>query len=69
MLSVPLAFFSGIGAASKKGILFKGGIAIEGLKGIQAVVMDKTGTITKGNFVVQKAVSADASITKDELLS
>ncbi|MCX4265712.1 MAG: heavy metal translocating P-type ATPase, partial [Firmicutes bacterium] len=50
VLSVPLAFFSGIGAGSKKGILFKGGIAIEALKNIRAVVMDKSGTITKGNF-------------------
>ena len=47
VLSVPLAFFSGIGAGSKKGILFKGGIALEALKEVKAVVMDKTGTITK----------------------
>ena len=53
VLSVPLAFFSGIGAGSKKGILFKGGIALENLKAVKTVVMDKTGTITKGNFVVQ----------------
>ena len=57
VLSVPLAFFSGIGAGSKKGILFKGGVAIEALKNVKAVVMDKTGTITKGNFVVQKVVT------------
>ncbi len=69
VLSVPLAFFSGIGAASKKNILFKGGVAIESLKGVKAVVMDKTGTITKGNFVVQNAVCADPSITPDELLA
>ena len=49
VLSVPLAFFSGIGAGSKKGILFKGGVAIEALQNVKAVVMDKTGTITKGN--------------------
>ncbi len=53
VLSVPLAFFSGIGAASKIGILFKGGIAMEAVKTVKTVVMDKTGTITKGNFVVQ----------------
>lgn len=53
VLSVPLAFFSGIGAGSKRGILFKGGVAIEALQGVKAVVMDKTGTITKGNFSVQ----------------
>lgn len=54
VLSVPLAFFSGIGAGSRKGILFKGGITLESLKNVRAVVMDKTGTITKGNFAVQK---------------
>lgn len=69
VLSVPLAFFSGIGAASKKNILFKGGVAIESLKNVKAVVMDKTGTITKGNFVVQNAVCADDSMTEDELLA
>ena len=69
VLSVPLAFFSGIGAASKKGILFKGGIAIEALAQIKAVVMDKTGTITKGNFQVQKAVPADKKATQAELLA
>lgn len=56
VLSVPLAFFSGIGSGSKKGILFKGGIALEALKNIKAVVMDKTGTITKGEFVVQNVI-------------
>lgn len=69
VLSVPLAFFSGIGAASKKNILFKGGVAIESLKNVKAVVMDKTGTITKGNFVVQNAVCADDSMTSEELLA
>ena len=53
VLSVPLAFFSGIGQGSKKGILFKGGLSIEALADIKAVVMDKTGTLTKGNFTVQ----------------
>ncbi len=56
VLSVPLAFFSGIGAGSKKGILFKGGASLEFLSKIGAVVMDKTGTVTKGNFQVQKIV-------------
>ncbi len=70
VLSVPLAFFSGIGAGSKKGILFKGGIAIESLTGIKAVVMDKTGTITKGNFVHQRTiVSPSCTLSEDELLS
>ena len=59
VLSVPLAFFSGIGAGSKRGILFKGGVALEVMKDIKAVVMDKTGTITEGNFVVQSCVPAN----------
>ena len=54
VLSVPLAFFSGIGLGSKQGILFKGGASIEAMSKIKAVVMDKTGTITKGEFKVQK---------------
>lgn len=58
VLSVPLAFFSGIGAGSRNGILFKGGVAIEALKSVKAIVMDKTGTITEGNFVVQRVEPA-----------
>ena len=46
VLSVPLAFFSGIGAGSREGILFKGGLSIEAMSTVKAVVMDKTGTIT-----------------------
>ncbi len=68
VLSVPLAFFSGIGAGSRKGILFKGGIAIEAMSGVRAVVMDKTGTITKGNFVLQKAVPT-GTFSGDDLLA
>ena len=58
VLSVPLAFFSGIGAGSKKGILFKGGVTLEALNDVKTVVMDKTGTITQGNFVVQSLLPA-----------
>ena len=54
VLSVPLAFFAGIGAGSKKGILFKGGQSMEAMGNVRAVVMDKTGTITRGDFRVQK---------------
>ena len=68
VLSVPLAFFSGIGAGSKKGILFKGGLAIEALKDVRAVAMDKTGTITKGDFAVQKIVSVNR-LTEKQLLT
>ena len=68
VLSVPLAFFSGIGAGSKKGILFKGGIALENLKAVKTVVMDKTGTVTEGNFKVAQIVS-DGGYTEDRVLA
>ena len=71
VISVPLAFFSGIGAASRYGILFKGGLSMEALKNVKAIIMDKTGTITKGNFAVQKVVtSAKAGdISEDKVLA
>ena len=53
VLSVPLAFFCGIGAGSKQGILFKGGASMEAMSDVKVVAMDKTGTITKGEFVLQ----------------
>ena len=54
VLSVPLAFFAGIGAGSRQGILFKGGQVMEAMKDVKAVVLDKTGTLTRGDFKVQK---------------
>ena len=66
VISIPLGFFSGIGAASKKGILIKGGNHLEALNKVGAVVFDKTGTITKGNFKVTEVVTNE--ISKDELL-
>ncbi len=69
VLSVPLAFFSGIGAGSKNGILFKGGLAIEALGKIKAVAMDKTGTITKGTFEIQQVITTNSSkLNSTELL-
>ena len=68
VLSVPLAFFCGIGAGSKRGILFKGGVAIEALKNVKAVVMDKTGTVTEGNFKVAQIVS-DGNYAEDRILA
>ncbi len=56
VLSVPLAFFAGIGAGSRKGILFKGGQSMEAMVKVKTVIVDKTGTITKGNFRVQQVV-------------
>lgn len=55
VLSVPLAFFSGIGVGGKKGILFKGGASIEALAEVKQVALDKTGTVTQGRFAVQQA--------------
>ena len=54
VLSVPLAYFSGIGASSKLGILFKGGNSIEALGKVKAIAFDKTGTLTDGTFSVTK---------------
>lgn len=68
VLSVPLAFFSGIGSGSKQGILFKGGVSLEAMKDVKAIVMDKTGTITEGNFQLQKCVPK-GNVTEEELLS
>jgi Cd2+/Zn2+-exporting ATPase len=68
VLSVPLAFFAGIGAGSKRGILFKGGAVLEMLADIKAIVMDKTGTITEGNFKVE-SVKASEGFTQEQILS
>ena len=68
VLSVPLAFFSGIGRGSRQGILFKGGLAIEALKNIKTIVMDKTGTITEGSFKV-KEINPTEKHSAKELLS
>lgn len=67
VLSVPLAFFSGIGAGSRKGILFKGGVSLEAIKNVKAIIMDKTGTLTEGSFTV-KSINPTADYTTDELL-
>lgn len=67
-ISVPLSYFSGIGKASKEGILVKGSDYLDGLKDINKIVFDKTGTITTGSFEVQKIVSLDEKIDKKELL-
>lgn len=61
VISIPLGYFGGIGAASKNGILFKGSNFLDLMASIQVVVMDKTGTLTKGVFKVQKVVAVDIS--------
>jgi len=63
VLSVPLSFFAGIGASSKKGMLFKSGSDLEILNSIDHFVFDKTGTLTKGVFEVSRIISAKQELT------
>ena len=63
VLSVPLAYFCGIGVGSKQGILFKSGLTLEALASVKAVVLDKTGTVTKGDFSVQEIVGGEEVLT------
>ena len=67
VISVPLTFFAGIGAASKRGILIKGGNFIETLAKMEIAVFDKTGTLTKGNFEVVKVFALNQN--ENELLN
>ncbi|UOE41319.1 cadmium-translocating P-type ATPase [Chryseobacterium suipulveris] len=67
VISIPLGYFGGIGAASKNGILFKGSNFLDVIAGIQNVVMDKTGTMTEGVFKVQE-VNLKPELNKDEIL-
>jgi len=67
VISIPLGYFGGIGAASKNGILFKGSNFLDVIANIQNVVMDKTGTMTEGVFKVQEVV-IKPEFNKDEIL-
>ena len=67
VISVPLGYFGGIGAASRAGILFKGGNYLDAITKINTVVFDKTGTLTKGTFDVQACKSA-GDISEEELV-
>jgi len=67
VISIPLGYFGGIGAASRNGILFKGSNFLDALASIQNVVMDKTGTMTEGVFKVQEVVFYSA-FNRDEIL-
>ncbi len=69
VISVPLSFFSGIGAAGRRGILVKGSNYIEALAAVKTAVFDKTGTLTKGIFEVSEINPAAAGgLTRDELI-
>lgn len=67
VISVPLGFFGGIGAASRLGVLVKGGNYLEAVSEMTTIVFDKTGTLTKGEFKVSKLIPADG-ITKEQLI-
>ncbi|MDR3339180.1 MAG: cadmium-translocating P-type ATPase [Candidatus Symbiothrix sp.] len=58
VISIPLSYFSGIGAASKEGVLFKGSNYLEAITHVNTIVFDKTGTLTQGIFEIQEIVSA-----------
>lgn len=68
-ISVPLSYFSGIGKASKRGILVKGSDYLDGLKDIGQIIFDKTGTITTGKFAISKIEVLNANYTKQEVLN
>lgn len=67
-ISVPLSYFSGIGKSSKSGILIKGSDYLDGLKDINEIIFDKTGTITTGNFNVSKIISLNSSYSEEDIL-
>lgn len=68
VISIPLSFFGGIGGASKKGILVKGSTYLENLVKAEYIIMDKTGTLTKGSFGVSKAISLVDEVSDEEVL-
>ena len=67
VISIPLGYFGGIGAASKKGILVKGGHVLDALHNIKTVAFDKTGTLTRGVFEVTRVLPAEGASEEDVL--
>lgn len=68
-ISVPLSYFSGIGKASKKGILIKGSDYLDGIKDIGQILFDKTGTITTGKFKASKIKTYNGKYSENEILN
>ncbi|MBO4791943.1 MAG: HAD-IC family P-type ATPase, partial [Clostridia bacterium] len=68
VISVPLSFFCGIGNASRKGILFKGSVALETLSKADTAVFDKTGTLTDSGFVIEDVIPEDVSVSPEGLI-
>lgn len=68
VISVPLGFFGGIGAASRIGVLVKGSNFLEAVAELHTIVFDKTGTLTKGEFKVTELINEENVCTKEELL-
>ena len=60
VISIPLGYFGGLGAASRNGILFKGASFLDAMTKVNTVVMDKTGTVTKGVFKIKEVVNSSA---------
>lgn len=67
VISIPLSFFGGIGGSAKHGILIKGGNFLEALNQVHTVVLDKTGTLTKGVFEVSKIITEEGT-TEEEIM-
>ena len=67
VISIPLGYFGGLGAASRNGILFKGASFLDGMTKVNTVVMDKTGTVTKGVFKIKEVVN-DSAFAKTDFM-
>ncbi len=67
-ISVPLSYFTGIGRASKEGILIKGSDYLDGMKEVKTIVFDKTGTLTTGSFAVSKVERWDPNYSEEKIL-
>ncbi len=67
-ISVPLSYFSGIGAASRKGILIKGSNFLDRLKDVNKIIFDKTGTLTTGQFIIEEIESYNENYNEEDIL-